>query len=588
MMSNETTTAPDYSPVDITHFPTNNGTPELTLSNSLVYSMPVIIAVGITLSTITLLTIVFNLGAIIIFSSDEQLTGFSDRLVLNMLVADCSLGIFVMPLKVILALTGDVWVWNRASCKTFITMDTTFNYTSLVNTLMYTMDHYFHVRKRDKYEADQTLCLLLVMSISPWVGVFMFFGIPLIIWDYIVERQHQLGTCEETFSEELSLYFFYTFTPFVPIISVPIFDSLIYFLLRRQLFQNLEAATKPTRRSFLRSVRPGVKHALGEKAFSEICRETARSRKEKEPSHEPKDSRGGETSHEPEDSRGEESHESEDSRREESHKSEDSSGEETSHEPEDSRGEESHESEDSRREESHKSEDSSGEESSHEPKDSSGEESSHEPKDTGLDSEKLDVRHELNQENMNRNADTINPSSTELPKEEVKRSETEEQRHDAGSPTDIVGAPSDKSVSSPGLDIAAGPSNNTAKVEKNEKEKVKEEGDDESTISGEVSEDQVAALQKHAIDLKEAHLSLVLGAVLVVTCTPFESTNLVVSFCRFLETCSTVPTAFLQGSCWFVLFSSTVNPVLIFTLDHRYRAAFFRFLKRVRCKTGTG
>ena len=466
----------------------------MSVSDHLVYSVPASAALGLTLALIMAFTFLSNLLTVVLFTTDRELRTFSDRLVLNLAVADILVGSVVAGPEIVLSLTDGVWVWGRSFCLLYTSLSVFFGYTSVANTLVVSLDQYWTLRRGEVYERRKTWCQLLLMTLTPWLGIFVLFSLPVLLWEPLTgETENTLagGSCNFPFGKELVLLLHSLLSPFIVIVSVPVIDVLIFFNIRKKYSREGVGNPKEEGLDVSRNASPGPQISdrsitlttsaestgvtrqvlpkscpslcLSERSWRRLAEFPFGSDQRYVPCaswHRPTQPDPDQTHH--------------------------GSSEEEPHACDPHRG-----------------------------------------KGRPLPSQEHD---------QNTNAGMDDSESSES----SSRS-------------------SDLAASS-GLSGASQPTHLSREEQK--------EG------PGAVTENYREAMQS-------AHLTFLLGIVLVATCTPFEISKLVNPLCSITASCRyLVPYRVLQAAKWIVLINSSINPVLYFVADQRYHDAYLRFFRR--------
>ena len=428
------------------------------------YPLHVTVLLALLLSAITVATIVLSVGAAAIFFAHSGLRTFSDRLILNLCVADALVAVLSMPVQVTLALTGDVWLWSQRGCLLFMTVETVVNYVSVIATLVVSLNQYLMVTRRARYWSRQHLPLLLVMVVTPWLAIFAFFGVPILAY----HRDFPPLVCSTPFEFRPYIALVVLISPFVPIIAVPVLDFLIYFSIRSQYSKKVKAV-----RDRLVASKKEEARATGAAAGKAVAASAIALTVVKEED----------------------------------------------------------------------------------------------------DAKALSE----SESSMSQSGDSS-----------ISVTEESAWVHDASSNA-LESKPNEAEGEVKGEEEAEGKGKGEKKEENKEAEGKGEEEAAEGEGKGEKEEEnkEADAVSEYASDLKEARLSLVLGMVLVVCCTPFESLKLVSTLCSLFPQHGCllhIPAVILSGARWSVLLNSTFNPVLYFALDQRYREAFCHYWRRIRCR----
>lgn len=486
-------------------------------TSTLIYSLPATAALGTTLSLVVCFSFVTNFGAVFIFVTDPTLRTFSDRLYLNLAVADSFVVASSMTVRVGLSLTGRMWLWTRRNCLAFVVLETVVNYVSVVNTLMLSLDHYLQVSLRSWYR--QTARLLLVMVATPWFAIFLSFGVPILAWHDKMDTSE--GVCGPPFQSRPVTALVFLLSPFIFITAVPVVDVLIYFTIRKRYLTKIKHALRLSSK-----LSPEILEISLEAGEVSVVRDVleaegetkSRSRTTAEAGRPDFETCGGLKSPSPRDA-------------------------------------------DEGNERPGRLTLTPSRSSEADPRSVNLRKDSRSGKDAPDTDEVVMVVYvsEVEEENAyakkveeetvftsEEDEDTESPG--ELGKEKARAGEERAENATARDRVSTPGGPSD---------------------------------------SGVLVEQTLEALKEYSRDLKEARLSLVLGMVLVICCTPFELMKLVDALCGMFtdRACLVrIAEAILDAAHWLVLLNSSVNPVVFFVVDQRYTAAFWNFCKRFGCR----
>lgn len=196
-----------------------------------------IIWVAAVIGLICLAAVGGNILVMIAYSQDAKIQNtVSNLFILNMSIADCLVGLVVLPVHTT-ELLLDYWPFGKIFCQLYISLDYS---TSLVSILMVTLislDRYWLVTKKIRYRDFQTRRQVKTMIAVCWLCVFGFYLTVAFAWEPIVgetviDYAHECdlaGLYNATFSTTMLFVEFV-----VPLSMIVTFNIIVYSNISRR------------------------------------------------------------------------------------------------------------------------------------------------------------------------------------------------------------------------------------------------------------------------------------------------------------------------------------------------------------------
>ncbi|XP_078600221.1 histamine H3 receptor-like [Branchiostoma floridae x Branchiostoma japonicum] len=164
---------------------------------------------------ISAVTIVGNLLAIAVFVKDGKLRSTGDVYILNLAVADLTVGVISMPFTIAENVIG-YWPLSQTFCKAWLLVDFTACSESVLSMVLISFDRYLQIVKPHKHRA-KTFRMKVVLLAITWILAFLMYGPAIILWDVLTGVSPiKVNRCEADFPLRSAAYTFaMSFTEFV-------------------------------------------------------------------------------------------------------------------------------------------------------------------------------------------------------------------------------------------------------------------------------------------------------------------------------------------------------------------------------------
>ena len=193
--------------------------------------------IAIVLGVISLTTIVGNIFVMVSFVQDTKIRNtVSNIFILNLSIADCIVGIAVLPINTSWVLLGH-WPYGKMFCQIWIVIDYTTAYMSVLMITLISLDRFWLVTKKLKYRDFQTRRQVKAMIAFCWVFSLTFYTVVTFAWEPIV------GESVIDYTEDCEMESLYN-TPFnlalmfmefiIPLIIISILNSIVYANIKRR------------------------------------------------------------------------------------------------------------------------------------------------------------------------------------------------------------------------------------------------------------------------------------------------------------------------------------------------------------------
>ncbi|CAF1575250.1 unnamed protein product [Rotaria sp. Silwood1] len=175
-------------------------------------------------SLMCILTIVGNLVVILAVSLVRKLQTASNILIVSLAVSDIFVGLFIMPLALVLEISNNQWILGSIMCDIWTSTDVLLCTSSILNFLVISIDRYCIINHPFKYAPMRKVKLLSLMIAGVWILSALVSLPPILGWG---RPSTSLPTCQvnplleyQIFATMLSFY--------IPLIFVLIIYANIY------------------------------------------------------------------------------------------------------------------------------------------------------------------------------------------------------------------------------------------------------------------------------------------------------------------------------------------------------------------------
>ncbi|CAF1075894.1 unnamed protein product [Rotaria sordida] len=175
-------------------------------------------------SLMCILTIVGNLVVILAVSIVRKLQTASNILIVSLAVSDVFVGLFIMPLALVLEISNNTWLLGSAMCDIWTSTDVLLCTSSILNFLVISIDRYCIINHPFKYAPMRKVKLLSLMIAGVWILSALVSLPPILGWGRPSEN---LPICQV--NPKLAYQIFATMLSFyIPLIIVLIIYANIY------------------------------------------------------------------------------------------------------------------------------------------------------------------------------------------------------------------------------------------------------------------------------------------------------------------------------------------------------------------------
>ncbi|CAF2686178.1 unnamed protein product [Rotaria sp. Silwood2] len=217
-----TTTPPPSTTIIINDKVINNTNATEDTENDVRNSAQLIIII-IICSLMCILTIVGNLVVILAVSLVRKLQTASNILIVSLAVSDIFVGLFIMPLALVLEISG-TWILGSIMCDIWTSTDVLLCTSSILNFLVISIDRYCIINHPFKYAPMRKVKLLSLMIAGVWILSALVSLPPILGWGRPSEN---LPICQV--NPTLAYQIFATMLSFyIPLIIVLIIYANIY------------------------------------------------------------------------------------------------------------------------------------------------------------------------------------------------------------------------------------------------------------------------------------------------------------------------------------------------------------------------
>ncbi|CAF1570371.1 unnamed protein product [Rotaria magnacalcarata] len=175
-------------------------------------------------SVLSIITIVGNLVVILAVCLVRKLRTASNILIVSLAVSDILVGLFIMPLAMVLEITNNKWLLGSVMCDIWTSTDVLLCTSSILNFLVISIDRYCIINHPFKYAPMRKVKLLSFMIAGVWILSALVSLPPILGWGRPSEN---LPTCQV--NNKLEYQIFATMLSFyIPLIVVLIIYANIY------------------------------------------------------------------------------------------------------------------------------------------------------------------------------------------------------------------------------------------------------------------------------------------------------------------------------------------------------------------------
>ncbi|CAF3591430.1 unnamed protein product [Rotaria sordida] len=217
------TTITSISITTINKFDNNtNENEKISLKDS--HSIALLVLIIIICSLMSIITIVGNLVVILAVCLVRKLRTASNILIVSLAVSDILVGLFIMPLALVLEISNNNWLLGSIMCDIWTSTDVLLCTSSILNFLVISIDRYCIINHPFKYAPMRKVKLLSLMIAGVWILSALVSLPPILGWGRPSEN---LPICQV--NNKLEYQIFATMLSFyIPLIVVLIIYANIY------------------------------------------------------------------------------------------------------------------------------------------------------------------------------------------------------------------------------------------------------------------------------------------------------------------------------------------------------------------------
>ncbi|CAF3566335.1 unnamed protein product [Rotaria sordida] len=217
------TTITSISITTINKFDNNtNENEKISLKDS--HSIALLVLIIIICSLMSIITIVGNLVVILAVCLVRKLRTASNILIVSLAVSDILVGLFIMPLALVLEISNNNWILGSIMCDIWTSTDVLLCTSSILNFLVISIDRYCIINHPFKYAPMRKVKLLSLMIAGVWILSALVSLPPILGWGRPSEN---LPICQV--NNKLEYQIFATMLSFyIPLIVVLIIYANIY------------------------------------------------------------------------------------------------------------------------------------------------------------------------------------------------------------------------------------------------------------------------------------------------------------------------------------------------------------------------
>ncbi|XP_019646716.1 PREDICTED: histamine H3 receptor-like [Branchiostoma belcheri] len=158
-------------------------------------------------SCLSAVTIIGNVLAIAVFTKDGKLRSTGDVYILNLAVADLTVGAISMPFTIAENVIGH-WPLSQALCKAWLVVDFTACSESVLSMVLISFDRYLQIVRPHRHRA-KTFRVKLALLACTWIIAFLMYGPAILLWDVFTGvNPIQTNRCEADFPLRSAAYTF--------------------------------------------------------------------------------------------------------------------------------------------------------------------------------------------------------------------------------------------------------------------------------------------------------------------------------------------------------------------------------------------
>ncbi|OQV19563.1 putative Histamine H1 receptor [Hypsibius exemplaris] len=163
----------------------------------------VIIPLGIFLAVLSLVTFAGNVMVLHALRTEKKLQTVSNIFIMSLAIADCSVGLFAMPLSAVYALLG-YWPFGLVVCNMWLSMDYVASTASIFNLFALSLDRFWSIISPLRYLKKRTRKRAIIMCSSVWLASLLWI-IPVVGWHQMFNdgrRDVPVEECDTEFADE--------------------------------------------------------------------------------------------------------------------------------------------------------------------------------------------------------------------------------------------------------------------------------------------------------------------------------------------------------------------------------------------------
>ena len=193
--------------------------------------------ISVVMGVIVLITVTGNIFVMLAFSQDRKIQStVSNLFILNLSVADCIVGAIILPINTSWYLL-DYWPYGKIFCQIWIVIDYTTAYMSVLMITLISLDRFWLVTKKLRYQDFQTRRQVKIMIAVCWMFSVSLYATVTFAWEPIV------GESVIDYSDDCEMESLYN-TPFnislmffeflIPLIVISVLNSIVYANIKRR------------------------------------------------------------------------------------------------------------------------------------------------------------------------------------------------------------------------------------------------------------------------------------------------------------------------------------------------------------------
>lgn len=150
-----------------------------------------VVVIGLTVGTLIVATVVGNLLVCVTVFLVRKLRHPSNFLLVALAVADCAVGLLVMPFAGLYEM-NDRWELGDLACNFWTSSDVLLCTASILNLCAISVDRYWTITKPLQYGPNRTTKRMLMYILTCWVLAFLISLVP----QFIFKNSNDSGTCQ--------------------------------------------------------------------------------------------------------------------------------------------------------------------------------------------------------------------------------------------------------------------------------------------------------------------------------------------------------------------------------------------------------